>query len=51
MVDLFFYKKIEDVEEQQAEETGEEKGAAKEDKKWDNQAEEAEGAEEEQWNA
>jgi small subunit ribosomal protein SAe len=52
MVDLFFYKKIEDVEEQQAEEAGEgEKGAAKEDKKWDNQAEEAEGAEEEQWNA
>jgi len=52
MVDLFFYKKIEDVEEQAIEEKEEgEKGGAKEDKKWDNQPEEAEGGEEGQWDA
>jgi len=50
MVDLFFYKKIEDVEEQAAEEAGEKETGAKEEKKWDNQPEEAEG-EEEQWAA
>jgi len=52
MVDLFFYKKIEDVEEQAIEEKEEgEKGGAKEDKKWDIQPEEAEGGEEGQWDA
>jgi len=51
MVDLFFYKKIEDVEEQAAEDKEEgEKQGAKEGRKWDNQQEEAEG-EEEQWAA
>jgi len=51
MVDLFFYKKIEDVEEQAAEDKEEgAKEGAKEGRKWDNQQEEAEG-EEEQWAA
>jgi len=51
MVDLFFYKKIEDVEEQTHEEKeGDDKAGAKEGRKWDNQEEHAEG-EEEQWNA
>jgi len=50
MVDLFFYKKIEDVEEQAIEDKeGGDKAATKEDRKWDTmQQEEAEG-EEEQW--
>jgi len=51
MVDLFFYKKIEDVEEQQAEDKEDaDKAGAKEGRKWDNQEEQPEG-EEEQWNA
>jgi len=51
MVDLFFYKKIEDVEEQQAEDKEDaDKTGAKEGRKWDNQEEQPEG-EEEQWNA
>jgi hypothetical protein len=51
MVDLFFYKKIEDVEEQANEDKGDDdKTGAKEGRKWDNQEEQAEG-EEEQWNA
>jgi len=50
MVDLFFYKKIEDVEEQQAEKEEGDKAGAKEGRKWDNQEEQPEG-EEEQWNA
>jgi len=51
MVDLFFYKKIEDVEEQQAEDKEEaDKAGAKEGRKWDVQDEQAEG-EEEAWNA
>jgi len=51
MVDLFFYKKIEDVEEQAAEDKEEgDKAGAKEGRKWDNQEEQPEG-EEEQWNA
>jgi len=52
MVDLFFYKKIEDVEEQQAEDKEEaDKAGAKEGRKWDtHEGEQAEG-EEEQWNA
>jgi len=42
MVDLFFYKKIEDVEEQAAEDKEEgDKAGAKEGRKWDNQQEEA----------
>jgi len=51
MVDLFFYKKIEDVEEQINEDKEEgDKHATKEGRKWDNQQEEAEG-DEEQWAA
>jgi len=51
MVDLFFYKKIEDVEEQQQEDKEDaDKAGAKEGRKWDNQEEQPEG-EEEQWNA
>jgi len=51
MVDLFFYKKIEDVEEQATEDKEEgAKEGAKEGRKWDVQAEEVEG-EEEQWAA
>jgi len=51
MVDLFFYKKIEDVEEQQAEDKEDgDKAGAKEGRKWDVQEEQPEG-EEEQWNA
>jgi len=52
MVDLFFYKKIEDVEQQaiQGKEEGDKQGS-KEEKKWDTlQQEEAQG-EEEDWNA
>jgi len=50
MVDLFFYKKIEDVEEEAAhEKEGEEdKLATKDQKKWDTHQEDAEG-DEEQW--
>lgn len=53
MVDLFFYKKIEDVEEQAlAGKEGEEKAAIQDQKKWDAQQGEEEAAEgEEQWNA
>jgi len=52
MVDLFFYKKIEDVEEQAAEDKEEgAKEGAKEGRKWDNQQEEVEGEEEGQWAA
>jgi small subunit ribosomal protein SAe len=51
MVDLFFYKKIEDVEPQAIEEKGEEKGYTKDEKNWDKQEEEGAGAEEEQWAA
>jgi small subunit ribosomal protein SAe len=53
MVDLFFYKKIEDVEEQAAEvQEGGEKGAGREDRKWDTQQEEGGEAEDEgQWAA
>jgi small subunit ribosomal protein SAe len=51
MVDLFFYKKIEDVEPQAIEEKGDEKGYAKDEKNWDKQEEEGAGAEEEQWAA
>lgn len=50
MVDLFFYKKIEDVEAAAIEDKAEgEKGYAK-DEKWDKQEEEGAG-EEEQWAA
>jgi len=53
MVDLFFYKKIEDVEEQAiAGKEGEDKAAIQDQKKWDAQQGEEEGAEgEEQWAA
>jgi len=53
MVDLFFYKKIEDVEEQAAiGKEGEEKADDKDRKKWDTQQEEGEGeGDEGQWNA
>lgn len=52
MVDLFFYKKIEDVEEQAAIKEGEDKAAVQDQKKWDAQQGEEEGAEgEEQWAA
>jgi len=55
MVDLFFYKKIEDVEEQQAADKEEgDKAAGKDDKKWDVRGEEGEAGaegEEDQWNA
>ena len=48
MVDLFFYRKVEDVEEQALEQKGEEKlGGAK--KKCDTLDEE--GADEDTWNA
>jgi len=52
MVDLFFYKKIEDVQEDQAAEGKEEdnREAGEKGGKWDKQAEEAEG-DEEQWAA
>jgi len=51
MVDLFFYKKIEDVEEQAIQDKeNEDKGEAKDQKKWDTQQEEGEG-EEGQWAA
>jgi len=51
MVDLFFYKKIEDVEEQAIQDKeNEEKADTREQKKWDNQEEEAE-TNEEQWTA
>jgi len=50
MVDLFFYRKVEDIEEQAAIEKGEGEGKAtgKEKQKWDTYEEEGE---EEQWNA
>jgi len=52
MVDLFFYKKIEDVEEQAAQgKEGEEKADAKDQKKWDTHQEEEGEGEEGQWNA
>jgi len=51
MVDLFFYKKIEDVEEQAIQGKEEEKADAKDQKKWDTQQEEEGEAEEGQWNA
>jgi len=52
MVDLFFYKKIEDVEEQAAEDKEDaDKAGAKEGRKWDNQAQEEAEGEEEQWAA
>jgi small subunit ribosomal protein SAe len=52
MVDLFFYKKIEDVEEQAIAGKDDDKAEAKDQKKWDAQQGEEEGAEgEEQWAA
>jgi small subunit ribosomal protein SAe len=50
MVDLFFYRKVEDIEEQALEqkETGEGKAGGKEKQKWDTYEEEGE---EDQWNA
>jgi len=49
MVDLFFYRKVEDIEEQAAIEKGDEgKATGKEKQKWDTYEEEGE---EEQWNA
>lgn len=52
MVDLFFYKKIEDVEEQAIAGKEEEKGAIQDQKKWDaQQGEEEAGEGEEQWAA
>jgi len=52
MVDLFFYKKIEDVEEQAiADKENEEKGEARDQKKWDNQDEQAAEDDEGQWAA
>jgi len=51
MVDLFFYKKIEDVEQAALEEKeAGEKAFAKDEKNWDKQEEEGAG-EEEQWAA
>lgn len=52
MVDLFFYKKIEDVEEQAIQgKEGEEKADTKDQKKWDNQQEEEGEGDEGQWAA
>jgi len=50
MVDLFFYKKVEDVEAQAIEEKGDEKAFAR-DEKWDKQEEEGAAEGEEQWTA
>jgi hypothetical protein len=50
MVDLFFYRKVEDIEEQALEAKGDDEGkTAGAKKKWDTYEEE--GGEEEQWNA
>jgi len=50
MVDLFFYRKVEDIEEQALEQKGDDEGkTAGAKKKWDTYEEE--GGEEEQWNA
>jgi small subunit ribosomal protein SAe len=52
MVDLFFYKKIEDVEAQAIEDKAEaDKAAGREEKTWDRPQEEGEAAGEEEWAA
>jgi len=48
MVDLFFYRKVEDIEEQAAEVKGDEGKTGGKEKKWDTYEEEGE---EDQWNA
>ena len=52
MVDLFFYKKIEDVEAQAIEDKAEaDKAAGREEKTWDRPQEEEAAAGEEEWAA
>lgn len=51
MVDLFFYKKIEDVEQQQLEDKEAQERVAKEERNWDKQPEEGAAEEEGEWAA